>query len=510
VLLADLVSTSATVASTRSRLAKVDAIATLLRRAAPDEIGIAVSYLSGELRQRRPGVGWAALRELPPPAATPAVQLTEVDATFARAARAAGAGSVAARRAELTPLFSRATGEEQRFLVRLVGGELRQGALAGIMADAIARAADVPGAAVRRAAMFAGDLQTVAEAALSSGQAGLDRFRLHLGRPVLPMLAQTAPSIDAAMERVGPAAVERKLDGVRIQVHRDGEDVAVYTRTLDPITDRVPEVVEAVLALPVRSLVLDGEAIALRPDGRPRPFQETASRAATRGDVARLREEVPLTPFFFDVLHLDGADLIDLPGSERYGAIEPILPGRLWVPRLKTEDVDQATAFFGESIAAGHEGVVVKALGSPYEAGRRGAGWVKVKPRHTLDLVVLAAEWGHGRRRGWLSNLHLGARDPQTGGFVMLGKTFKGLTDQLLEWQTARLQELQVSSDGWTVYVRPEVVVEIAFDGIQTSPRYPGGMALRFARVLRYRPDKRPEEADTVDTLRMLHGAGAD
>jgi DNA ligase-1 len=509
VLLADLVATSAAVASTRSRLAKIESIAACLRRAAPNEIAVVVSYLSGELRQRRTGVGWAALRALPPPAAAPGLDVAEVDESFARAAAMAGPGSVAGRREVLTALFSRATADEQRFLAGLVGGELRQGALGGIMADAVARAAGVEATAVRRAAMLAGDITAVADEAMSSGAAGLDRFRLQVGRPVQPMLAQTAPSVDAALERVHRAAIEWKLDGVRVQVHRDGDDVAVFTRTLDAITERVPEIVQAALALPLRSVVLDGEAIALRADGRPRPFQQTASRAASRGNVEVLRREVPLTPYFFDVLHLDGDDLLDLPGSERYAAAQRVLGPEVSVPRVLAGDGGYAARFFDDAIARGHEGIVVKSLDSPYEAGRRGAGWLKVKPRHTLDLVVLAAEWGHGRRQGWLSNLHLGARDPQTGGFVMLGKTFKGLTDSLLEWQTARLLELETARDGLIVFVRPQLVVEIAFDGIQNSSRYEGGMALRFARVLRYRPDKRPDEADTVDTVRMLHAAGS-
>jgi DNA ligase-1 len=504
VLLAELVSTSAAVSATRSRLAKVDAIATCLRRVSSEEIAVTVSYLSGQLRQRRTGIGWAALRELPSPAPAPTLRVLEVDGTFARAEHASGPGSVAARRRELGVLFARATAEEQRFLAMLIGGELRQGALAGIMTDAIARAASVDVAAVRRATMLGGDLPTVAEAALRAGAAGLGEFRIDVGRPLQPMLAQTAPSIDAALERAGFAAVEWKVDGVRVQVHRDGDDVAVFTRTLDPITERVPEIVEAVRALSVRAMVLDGEAIALRPDGQPRPFQETASRVATRGDTARRRQAVPLTPFFFDALHLDGADLVDLPGAERYAAVDSVLPPDLWVPRRVTGDLDEAGAFFGDAIAHGHEGVVVKALESRYEAGRRGAGWIKVKPRHTFDLVVLAAEWGHGRRKGWLSNLHLGARDPATGDFVMLGKTFKGLTDATLEWQTARLLELESTRDSGTVYVRPELVVEIAFDGIQTSPRYPGGIALRFARVLRYRDDKRADEADTIEAVKSL------
>jgi DNA ligase-1 len=321
------------------------------------------------------------------------------------------------------------------------------------------------------------------------------------------MLAKTAPTLADALAQTGRAAVEWKLDGVRIQVHRDDDEVAIFTRTLDPVADRMPEIAEAVRALPLRSVILDGEAIALRPDGRPLPFQETASRAASRGDAAAMREAVPLTPFFFDVLHLDGRDLLDLPAHERLAAIEPLLPAGAWVPRIVTESAEEATAFSEGALARGHEGVVVKALDAPYEAGRRGAGWLKVKPVHTLDLVVLAAEWGHGRRQGWLSNLHLGARDADSGGFVMLGKTFKGLTDELLAWQTARLLELESRRTAGTVFVHPQLVVEIAFDGIQTSPRYPGGVALRFARVVRYRPDKLAAEADTIATVRMLHAA---
>jgi ATP-dependent DNA ligase I len=507
VLLADLVTTSAAVAATRSRLAKVAALADCLRRAAPGEIAIVTSYLSGELRQRRTGVGWASLRDLPAPAAAPSVEVTEVDDTFARIESVSGTGSAGARRELLAALFTRATAEEQRFLAMLAGGELRQGALAGIVTDGVAAAAGVPAPAVRRAAMLAGDLPAVAEAALTAGEAGLGAFHLQVGRPVQPMLAKTAPSLAAALAQTGRAAVEWKLDGVRIQVHREGDEVAIFTRTLDPVGDRMPEIAEAVRAFPLHSVILDGEAIALRADGRPRPFQETASRAASRGDSAALRAAVPLTAFFFDVLHLDGRDLLDLPASERLAAIEPLLPGGAWVPRIVTADEDEATAFSADALARGHEGVVVKSLDAPYEAGRRGAGWLKVKPVHTLDLVVLAAEWGHGRRQGLLSNLHLGARDEESGGFVMLGKTFKGLTDELLAWQTERLLELESRRTGSTVYVHPALVVEIAFDGIQTSTRYPGGVALRFARVVRYRPDKQPAEADTIATLRMLHEA---
>ncbi|HEX7095187.1 MAG TPA: ATP-dependent DNA ligase, partial [Acidimicrobiales bacterium] len=443
----------------------------------------------------------------PPPASEPSLGVLEADAAFASAAAASGPGSVARRRAVMTSLLSKATAAEQEFLVRLIGGELRQGAQAGIMTDAIAAAAGVRVASVRRAAMLRGDLAAVAVLAMRGGEAALATVHLTVGRPVQPMLAQSAPDLDTALRKVDDPVVEWKLDGVRMQVHRDGSDVAVFTRTLDEITDRVPEVVEAVLSLPVRSVVLDGEAIALRPDGRPRPFQETASRIATRADVTRLRGEIPLTPWFFDALHLDGDDLLDLPARERYVALEPVFPGQLWVPRRETNDLAEASAFWRDALGHGHEGVVVKSLSTPYEAGRRGAGWIKVKPRHTLDLVVLAAEWGHGRRRGWLSNLHLGARG-HDGGFVMLGKTFKGLTDELLAWQTERLLALETHREGHVVHVRPELVVEIAFDGIQTSPRYPGGMALRFARVLRYREDKTADEADTIDTVRSLHVQG--
>jgi ATP-dependent DNA ligase I len=508
-LLADLVETSTAVASTRSRIAKVEAIAEALRRANRDEVPIVVAYLAGELRQRRTGVGWATLRTLPAPAPAPSVELADVDDAFARLASAAGAGSVEARRAEVASLLGRATADEQRFLMGLVAGELRQGALGGIMTDAVARAAGVDASAVRRASMLAGDLSAVAAAALSDGDAALAAFRLRVGTPMRPMLAGTAPSIDAAMGRISPAAVEWKLDGVRIMVHRDGDVVDVYTRTLDAITDRVPEVVAVARALPLHAAILDGEAIALRPDGRPRPFQETASRAASRGDVERLSDDVPLTAFFFDLLHVDGHDLIDEPAAERRAAMEKVVPEPLRAPRLVTSDAHEATAFFDDAVRRGHEGVVMKSLDSPYEAGRRGLGWIKVKPRHTLDLVVLAAEWGHGRRQGWLSNLHLGARDPDGGGFVMLGKTFKGLTDELLEWQTAELLALETSREGIVVRVRPELVVEIAFDGIQRSSRYPGGIALRFARVLGYRADKGADEADVLETVRSLGAARA-
>jgi DNA ligase-1 len=505
VLLTEIAETSDEVASTPARLAKAERLAACLRRLDPGEVVVAVAFLSGELRQRQIGVGYASLRHVPAAATAATLQVLEVDELFERIGRQAGPGSQAERRRLLAELLGRATAAEQRFLMRLLAGELRQGALEGAMVEATARAAGVPAGEVRRALMLRGALGAVADAALAEGVTGLRSFHLQVGRPLQPMLAQTADSIDAALERVHRAAVEWKLDGIRVQIHRADGELRMFTRTLDDITARVPELVEMMLALPVRSIVLDGEAIALRPDGRPHPFQVTASRIGSRLEVDKLRGTLPLTLFVFDVLHLDGEDLIDRPGAERHTALAVAVPESIRMPRIVTGDSEEAAAFLKETLARGHEGVVVKSLTVPYEAGRRGGGWLKVKPRHTLDLVVLAAEWGHGRRRGWLSNLHLGARDPESGGFVMLGKTFKGLTDELLTWQTERFLELAVERTEWMVRVRPELVVEVAFDGLQVSPRYPGGLALRFARVLRYRPDKRAEDADTIEAVRTIH-----
>jgi DNA ligase-1 len=522
VLFSEVAATSAAVTATSGRRAKIDLLAAALRGLAPEEVAAGAAYLAGELRQRQTGVGYASLRDLPAPAAEPALTVAAVDAAIADMSVVAGSGSQARRRELLHALFGAATADEQRLLVGLFSGELRQGAQAGLLADAIGRAAEVEPAAVRRALLLAGDLKAVAEAALTGGAAALSAFTLRVGRPLAPMLAQSAPSVADALAATGtPAVVDAKLDGIRIQVHRSGDEVAVYTRSLDDITPRLPAVVAAVRALPAGELVLDGEAMALDATGRPRPFQETSSRAATRGARRKVAEEVTeamasaggpgaaLRPYFFDLLHLDGADLLDEPGTARWAALAGALPPALLVARTTVETPEQAQAAFDAALAAGQEGVVVKAPGAAYDAGRRGAAWVKVKPRHTLDLVVLAAEWGHGRRRGWLSNLHLGARDPATGGFVMLGKTFKGLTDEMLRWQTERFLELATDRGEWVVRLRPEQVVEIAFDGVQTSPRYPGGVALRFARVLRYRDDKRAEEADTIDAVRALHGHSA-
>ncbi len=457
-------------------------------------------YLSGELPQGSIGVGWAALRDLPAPAAVSTLALLDVDAAVMQIAAATGPGSQARRRGPLAELYGGATAPEQDFLTRLLLGDLRQGALEGVMVEAVARAAGLTAADVRRALMLAGDLGAVAAAAIGEGVQGLARFRLMPLRPVQPMLAQSAEDLDAALAKVPTAVLEWKLDGARIQVHRLGAEVRAFTRNLADVTDRVPEIVEAVLGLPFEAAILDGEAIALRPDGRPEAFQVTMSRFGSRRQTA-----VPLSVFFFDCLHLDGEDLLDRPARERLAVLDRRLPGALRVPRIEAADAVEAARFLEGALEWGHEGVMVKGLDAPYEAGRRGATWLKVKRAHTLDLVVLAAEWGHGRRRGRLSNLHLGARDPETGSFVMLGKTFKGMTDEMLAWQTEELQRLEISRDAHTVYVRPELVVEVAFDGVQRSPRYPGGLALRFARVKGYRPDKRPEEADTIDAVRAIH-----
>ncbi|MGW0179763.1 ATP-dependent DNA ligase [Nocardia sp. NPDC003345] len=509
-LFAAVAATSAEVAATSARLAKTGHLAALLERVAePGDarlVTVVASWLSGELPQRQIGVGWAALRSLPPPAPTATLTVADVDTAFTRIGAVAGKGSRAARARLLHDLFATASEPEQVFLRRLLSGELRQGALAGVLTDAIAEASGIPAAEVRRAAMLAGAPPAVAAAALTGGRPALAEFRLRAGRPVGPMLAQTADGVADALRRLGGTAVlEAKLDGARVQIHRAGAEVSIFTRSLDEVTGRLPEVVAATLALPATDLIADAEAIALRPDGRPDRFQVTAARFGRR-DPADLE---PLSVFFFDLLHLDGRDLLDLPARERLAALDTLVPADRRVDRLVTADAAAAQEFLDRTLAAGHEGVMAKSPSAPYEAGRRGAGWLKVKPVHTLDLVVLAVEWGSGRRTGKLSNIHLGARDPDTGEFVMLGKTFKGMTDAMLEWQTRRFTEIADGpTDGYVVRLRPEQVVEIAFDGVQSSTRYPGGMALRFARVVRYRDDKTPAEADTVGTVRRFYERG--
>ena len=512
--LSDVVATSHAVAATASRTAKVEALATCLRRAAedgPDTIEVVTSHLSGVLPQRRIGVSWRGLQSLPEPAEASTLTVEEVDAAATRIASISGAGSGASRSAAVHDLFSRATSDEQVWLRGLITGETRQGAGDGVMLQAIAKAAGVPDAAVRRAVMLAGFTGPVSRAALTGGTEALDALTLEVGRPLRPMLAGSAPDVAAALATLGgEVMVETKLDGIRLQAHVDNRtapgSVRLFTRTLDEVTDRMPEITEALARLDVETLVLDGEVIALDSGGRPHPFQVTGARTASTADVGRLREDVPLTPYFFDLLHLDGDDLLDQPAATRWARLAQTVPPAWLVPRELTDDPTRAQQFFDDLVAAGHEGVVVKDPALPYAAGRRGAGWVKVKPRHTLDLVVLAVEWGSGRRKGWLSNIHLGARDADTGELVMLGKTFKGMTDEMLAWQTERFQQLAVDRGDWVVTLRPEQVVEIAFDGVQRSSRYPGGMALRFARVLRYRDDKPVSEIDTVQTVRSLAG----
>ncbi|OMH32240.1 ATP-dependent DNA ligase [Tersicoccus sp. Bi-70] len=507
-LLDDLVTTAATVTATRSRLAKVDALADLLRRLEPDDVAPAVGFLIGRPRQGRVGVGYRSIGAITgDPAAASTLTVADLDAFLDRLLTTTGSGSDAVRARDLAGLMTRATAGEQDFIARVLLGEVRTGALEGVLTDAIVAASGHPAALVRRAVMLSGDLGGTARLALTDGEEALAAVGLVVGRPVLPMLAATAATPTDALTTTAEASVEYKLDGARIQVHRAGDDVHVFTRSLAEVTDRLPDVVDAVRALPVRDVILDGETLALDEAGAPRPFQQTMSRFGTMADSATARETV-LTPWFFDVLHVDGRDLLDEPLSVRIAELQRIAP-ELRVPGTVTDDAATAEQVAADALAAGQEGVVVKAIDSPYAAGRRGSSWIKVKPVHTYDLVVLACEWGSGRREGWLSNLHLGALDPdgefgEPGGYVMVGKTFKGLTDELLRWQTERFQAIETRRTAQTVYVEPVTVVEIAIDGVQSSTRYTGGVALRFARVKRYREDKQPGDADTIGTLRSL------
>ncbi len=496
-LFQEVAATWSAVGATRSRRDKVANLATTLGRLDPTELVAGTAFLTGAPRQGRLGVGWATLRDLDVAAATrSSLTVLDVDQAFATVATTQGRGSVARRADLLAALFAAATGDEQDLLRGLVLQEVRQGALEGVVLTAVAAAAEVDEAVVRRAAMLTGDLTAAAVLAMTEGAPALAAVRLQVGRPVQPMLASSEPDVAAALARTGPARVDTKLDGMRIQVHRDGDDVAVFTRSLRDVTADLPAVVAAVAALDVTSIVLDGEALGLADDGRPLAFQDSMS-----GDAG-------LRPAFFDVLHLDGTDLLDEPLTRRRAVLEDVVGGHL-VDGVVTDDSDEGaeagTDHLRAALAAGHEGVVVKSLDAPWEAGRRGASWVKVKVAHTLDLVVLAAEWGSGRRRGWLSNLHLGAIDAETGEAVMLGKTFKGLTDDLLAWQTEAFLAREVRRSDHVVFVRPELVVEIAFDAVQASTRYPGGVTLRFARVKRYRDDKSVADADTLQTVRAIH-----
>jgi len=505
--LADVVDVSKAVGGTAGRLEKIGHLADLLRRTPPDELGIVIPFLSGDMRQGRIGIGYAqasSLRDVPAAAAA-SLEIFEVDAAFERVAAASGAGSSAARAQLLRHLLARATRDEQDFLIRLLFGELRQGALEGVLMDAVARASGVAPARIRRAAMLAGDLAPAARAALTGGDAALEAFVLQPFQPVQPMLADSASDVVDALATLGEASFEYKLDGARIQVHKAGEDVKVYSRNLRDVTAAVPEVAAAARAMPARDVVLDGEAIALRRNGTPHPFQITMRRFGRRLDVDALQAELPITPMFFDALYLDGHSLVDEPLSRRVAVVDDLVAASNRVPRIVTADAGAAAAFAAQAIASGHEGVMAKAVDGLYAAGRRGAAWLKVKQARTLDLVILGVEWGSGRRTGLLSNLHLGARDDERGGFVMLGKTFKGLTDEMLAWQTKRFLELEIARDRYTVFVRPDVVAEIAFNEIQESSQYPGRLALRFARVKRYRSDKTAAEADTFATIQRLY-----
>jgi DNA ligase 1 len=508
-LLTEVVEASARVAATPARSAKIAALADLLRRLAPEEVEPAVGYLVGEPRQGRIGVGWATLAK----AVTArrgstdsqdgilefGISIGELDRVLTELAGTTGAGSVGARSQLIDSVLLRATPAEIDFITDLLTGGLRQGALEGVMTEALAKAAEVPATVVRRACMLAGDLGHTAAIALTEGRAGLEAVGLEVLRPVQPMLASTAPDVADAIGGLGLSSVEWKLDGIRLQVHKRGDAVRIFTRNLNEITDRMPEVVEVIRRLPAEQVVLDGEALTLTEDLRPQAFQDVMSRVGRRTG----ERSAAVGAHFFDCLHLDGEDLLDRPLLERLAALEQVA-GPYRIPGQVTDDPEVAAEVLRAALAAGHEGVVVKGAQSFYDAGRRGKAWRKVKVARTFDLVVLGAEWGHGRRKGWLSNLHLGARDPGTGEFVMVGKTFKGLTDQTLAWQTERFLELETHREGITVYVRPELVAEIALDGVQTSTRYPGGVALRFARLKTYRSDKNPAEADTIDSIRAM------
>lgn len=502
----DLVQCSLAVGRTRSRNQKTAVLSDCLRSLERDEIEIGVAFLSGRMRQGRIGLGYSAvMKSRPPePAREPTLTLTHVDRVLSDVAATSGKGSNKARAELYGGLLARATEDEQQFLTRLLVGEVRQGALEGVLVEGVAKAAEVSPASVRRALMLSGDLGKVAVVAFTEGEAGLGQFQLELFRPLKPMLAQTCEEPTGALAQLGEAALDYKLDGARIQVHKGGDEIRIYTRSLKEVTVAVPEVVELVRALPSRELILDGEVIAMRDDGTPHAFQTTMRRFGRRLDVARMRTELPVSPFFFDCLYADGTTLVDRPGRERFAAMPDVLTSDTLVRRITTADASEAEAFLDAALDLGHEGIMAKSLDAPYAAGNRGAEWLKIKPAHTLDLVVLAAEWGHGRRQGWLSNLHLGAQNPD-GSFTMLGKTFKGMTDEMLRWQTEKFQQIALGTSGHTVHLKPEIVAEIAFSDMQTSPRYPGGLALRLARVKRYREDKTAAEADTMETVRRIH-----
>jgi ATP-dependent DNA ligase I len=507
-LFSRLAEASAAVAASSSRTHKIALMAELFSALQPDEIEPAVSFLSGSPRQGRIGLGYAAISaagDVSPLDEAPVLTVLDVDAALSALADVGGEGSARERVQQLSSLFRRATHAEQEFLRRLLYGELRQGALEGVVLEAVAKSAGVPAATLRRAVLMAGDLPTAARAALTGGAAALDAIAVRLLQPVRPMLADSADDVESALADLSDATVEYKLDGARVQIHKSGDVVRAFSRTLNDVTESVPEIVSVVRSLPAQELILDGEVIALADDGTPRSFQTTMRRFGRTRDVATLQGELPLTLFAFDCLFVNGASLLDDPLSRRIEALQDVAPA-VAVPRVLRPTLEEAQAFAAAATERGHEGVMAKSLAAPYAAGRRGSAWLKIKQARSLDLVVLAAEWGHGRRRGWLSNLHLGARDPASNGFVMLGKTFKGMTDAMLEWQTKELIAREVARDGITVFVRPELVVEVLFNEIQESSVYPGGLTLRFARVKRYRTDKGAADANTIDDVRRLAG----
>ncbi|HTA70023.1 MAG TPA: ATP-dependent DNA ligase [Bryobacteraceae bacterium] len=504
--LAAVVETSRRVAETTKRLEKVDLLARQLKQLHPEEVEIVVAFLTGRTRQGRIGIGYGTIRNAKgSPATEPSLEVAEIDRSFESITKIQGSGSQRLRLELLSAMFARATEPEQQFLIGLLMGELRQGALEGIMLDAIAKASGVRADRVRRAAMMTGDISVVARALVEKGEAGLHSYDVQLFRPIQPMLAQTAEDVTEALADLGEAALEFKMDGARVQVHKSGDEVMVYSRALNDVSAAVPEVVEAVRALPAQNLILDGEVLSLLPDGRPQPFQITMRRFGRKLDVQRMRGDLPMTPFWFDLLYLNGGSLLDEPQARRFQALVELAPQSL-ISHIIATNAAAGDEFFERSLAQGHEGIMAKAVGATYAAGARGQSWLKIKRPRTLDLVILAAEWGHGRRQGWLSNLHLGARDTEKGGFAMLGKTFKGLTDEMLVWQTQELLKLEIGRDSYTVHVEPKLVVEIAFNEIQVSPRYPSGLALRFARVKSYRPDKTAADADTFQTVQKMAG----
>lgn len=507
-LLADVVETSQRITSTSKRLEKIDLLSGLLKRLNPEEVEVAVAFLSGTTRQGRIGIGYATLRAaVGPPAAAASIQILAVDHLLDELSKVRGSGSEARKRELLGSIFGRATEGEQKFLAGLLVGELRQGALEGVMLEALAKASRIDVERIRRAAMMGGGSASIARAAMQQGEASLTQFDIQLFRPVQPMLAQTAEDVSEALTELGgEAALEYKFDGARVQAHKSGDEVKIYSRGANDVSAAVPEIVTAVRALPARELILDGEVLGIDAAGRPLPFQISMRRFGRKANAGQIENELPMTPFWFDLLYLNGGSTVDAAQAQRFRELSGLVPTGNLVPYLATAGHDAAENFLHQALSQGHEGLMVKARNAPYAAGSRGQSWLKIKQARTLDLVILAAEWGNGRRQGWLSNLHLGARDAEKGRFAMLGKTFKGLTDEMLAWQTAELQKIEIARDKYTVYVEPKLVAEIAFNEIQISARYISGLALRFARVKRYRPDKSAADSDTFQTVQKLAG----